>query len=62
MAQLSIFEKQRHFSDKDLTISVGKYDTIYITFRHDSWKRFTDFDYIKTIEECNIINNNSELK
>ena len=46
MAQLSIFEKQRHFSDKDLTVSVGKYDTIYITFRHDSWKRFTDSDYI----------------
>lgn len=46
MAQLSIFEKQRHFSDKDLTVSIGKYDTIYITFRHDSWKRFTDSDYI----------------
>lgn len=46
MAQLSIFEKQRHFSDKDLTISVGKYETIYITFRHSSWKRFTCSDYI----------------
>lgn len=46
MAQLSIFEKQRHFSDKDFTCSVGKYNTIYITFRHDSWKRFTSSDKI----------------
>ena len=55
MAQLSIFEKQRHFSDKDLTISVGKYDTIYITFRHDSWKRFTDFDYIAVAIRDNVL-------
>ena len=46
MAQLSIFEKQRHFSDKDFTCSVGKYNTIYITFRHDSWKRFTSSNKI----------------
>lgn len=46
MAQLSIFDKQRHFSNKDMTISVGKGDYIYITFRHDSWKRFTDFNRI----------------
>ena len=55
MAQLSIFEKQRHFSDKDLTISVGKYDTIYITFRHDSWKRFTDSDYIAIAIRDNVL-------
>ena len=55
MAQLSIFEKQRHFSDKDLTISVGKYDTIYITFRHDSWKRFTDSDYIAVAIKDNVL-------
>lgn len=55
MAQLSIFEKQRHFSDKDLTVSVGKYDTIYITFRHDSWKRFTDSDYIAVVIKDNVL-------
>ena len=55
MAQLSIFEKQRHFSDKDLTVSIGKYDTIYITFRHDSWKRFTDSDYIAIAIRDNIL-------
>ena len=55
MAQLSIFEKQRHFSDKDLTVSVGKYDTIYITFRHDSWKRFTDSDYIAVAIMDNVL-------
>ena len=41
MAQLSIFEKQRHHSDKDITISIGKGDIIYVTFRNDSWKQFT---------------------
>lgn len=46
MAQLSIFDKQRHRSDKDMTVSIGKGDTIYITFRHDSWKRFTQGDKI----------------
>ena len=46
MAQLSIFDKQRHRSDKDMTVSIGKGDTVYITFRHDSWKRFTQGDKI----------------
>ena len=46
MAQLSIFDKQRHRSDKDMTVSIGKADTVYITFRHDSWKRFTQGDKI----------------
>ena len=46
MAQLSIFDKQRHHSDKDMTVSIGKGDTVYITFRHDSWKRFTQGDKI----------------
>ena len=46
MAQLSIFEKQRHHSDKDFTCSIGKHDRIYITFRHETWKRFTSTDYI----------------
>ncbi len=55
MAQLSIFEIQRHFSDKDLTVSIGKYDTIYITFRHDSWKRFTDSDYIAVAISDNVL-------
>ena len=46
MAQLSIFEKQRHHSDKDFTCSIGKHDRIYITLRHETWKRFTSTDYI----------------
>lgn len=41
MAQLSIYDKQRHHSKKDITISIGKYDRIYITFRNGSWKRYT---------------------
>lgn len=49
MAQLSIFEKQRHFSHKDFTCSIGKNDTIYITFRNDSWKRFTSSDDIAVV-------------
>ena len=41
MGQLSIFEKQRHHSHKDFTCSIGKHDVVYITFRNESWKRFT---------------------
>lgn len=46
MAQLSIYDKLRHHSDKDFTCSIGKRDRIYITFRHETWKRFTSTDYI----------------
>lgn len=46
MAQLSIFEKQRHHSDKDFTCSIGKNSRVYITFRHETWKRFTSSDFI----------------
>lgn len=56
MAQLSIFYKQRHRSNKDMTVSIGKGDTIYITFRHDSWKRFTDSDYIAVVIKDNVLN------
>ena len=41
MAQLTIFDKQKHYSKKDFTCSIGKYSMIYITFRNNSWKRFT---------------------
>ena len=41
MAQMSIFDKQRHHSHKDFTCSIGKHDVVYITFRNESWKRFT---------------------
>lgn len=41
MGQMSIFEKQRHHSHKDFTCSIGKHDVVYITFRNESWKRFT---------------------
>lgn len=46
MAQLSIFEKQRHHSRRDFTCSVGKLDVVYMTFRNYSWKRFTNKDEI----------------
>ena len=46
MAQLSIYDKQRHHSKKDFTCSIGARDYIYITFRHDTWKRFTSSEYI----------------
>ena len=44
--QLSIYDKLRHHSDKDFTCSIGKHDRIYITFRHNTWKRFTSTEYI----------------
>lgn len=46
MAQLSIYDKLRHHSDKDFTCSIGKRERIYITFRHGTWKRFTSTEYI----------------
>lgn len=46
MAQLSIYDKLKHHSDKDFTCSIGKNDRIYITFRHNTWKRFTSTEYI----------------
>ena len=46
MGQLSIYDKLRHHSDKDFTCSIGKRDRIYITFRHETWKRFTSTEYI----------------
>ena len=45
-SQLSIYDKLRHHSDKDFTCSIGKADRIYITFRHETWKRFTSTEYI----------------
>lgn len=47
MAQISLFEKRKNYSDKDITVTVGMNDQIYITFRHYSWKRFTESDYIR---------------
>lgn len=55
MAQLSIFEKQRHHSTKDFTCSVGKYDIIYISFRNNSWKRFTTSNKISVEIKNNIL-------
>ena len=43
---MSIFEKQRHHSHKDFTCSIGKHDVVYITFRNESWKRFTSGECI----------------
>ena len=44
--QLSVFDKQRHHSDKDFTCSIGKHDVVYITFRHNTWERFTSGEHI----------------
>lgn len=51
MSQISIFDKKKNFSDKDVTITVGKGDFIYITFRNYSWKLFTDSDYVRVWAE-----------
>jgi len=47
MAQISLFEKRKNYSDKDITVTVGMNDQIYITFRHYSWKFFTNSDYVR---------------
>ena len=46
MAQLSIYDKFKHFSDKDLTCSIGQKDSVDIVFRHDSWHQFTSSEHI----------------
>lgn len=51
MSQISIFDKKKNFSDKDVTITVGKGDFIYITFRDYSWKLFTESDYVRVFAE-----------
>lgn len=51
MSQISIFDKKKNFSDKDVTITVGKGDFIYITFRNYSWKLFTESDYVRVFAE-----------
>ena len=55
MAQLSIFEKQRHHSHKDFTCSVGKLDRVYMTFRNGSWRRFTQSNYIRIYVKDRVI-------
>lgn len=53
MSQLSIYDKLKHYSDKDVTLSIGKHDVIYITFRHNSWKRFTPSEHMTVSVEKN---------
>ena len=59
MAQISIFDKTRHYSEKDFTCSIGKKDIVYFTFRNNSWKRFTESDliavYVKASKKGNYI-------
>ena len=38
---------RKNYSDKDITVTVGMNDQIYITFRHYSWKLFTNSDYVR---------------
>lgn len=53
--QLSIFDKQRHHSHKDFTCSIGKHDVVYITFRNESWKRFTACEYITVVVKDGVL-------
>ena len=55
MGQLSMFEKQRHHSHKDFTCSIGKHDVVYITFRNESWKRFTESDSITVLVKGGVL-------
>ena len=59
MAQISIFDKTRHYSEKDFTCSIGKKDIVYFTFRNNSWKRFTESDsiavYVKASKKGNYL-------
>ena len=55
MGQLSMFEKQRHHSHKDFTCSIGKHDVVYITFRNESWKRFTKSDNITVLVKGGVL-------
>lgn len=45
MKQLSIFTKNNHHSDKDLTISRGDNGNFNMTFRNESWLSFTNSKY-----------------
>ena len=47
MKQLSIYSRQKHYSKKDVTISIGQNDRVNITFRNNSWKHITDNEYIR---------------
>lgn len=47
MAQMSIYTKIRHHSEKDVTASIGKNNQVYITFRNGSHKKITKTDYIR---------------
>ena len=47
MKQLSIYSRQKHHSNKDVTISIGQNDRVNITFRNNSWQEITDNDYIR---------------
>ena len=53
--QLSIFDKQRHHSHKDFTCSIGKHDVVYITFRNESWKRFTAGECITVVVKDGVL-------
>lgn len=47
MAQLSLFEKRKNYSNKDVSVMIGKSNIIYFTFRNNSWKKFTNSEYIR---------------
>lgn len=47
MRQLSIYSKRKHYSKRDMTISLGQDKTVCVTLRNNSWSRITSNDYIR---------------
>ena len=56
MAQLSFFDKLKHYSNKDITYSIGSNGIVYMTFRNNSWKAFTASEYIRIWAENGKLN------
>ncbi|MBQ1297779.1 MAG: hypothetical protein IIY21_27315 [Clostridiales bacterium] len=55
MAQLSIYYKQKHHSNKDVTVSIGEGRKVNFTFRNNSWQTITESEYIRIWAEGNKI-------
>lgn len=47
MKQLSIYSRQKHHSNKDVTISIGQDERVHITFRNSCWTHITKDEYIR---------------
>lgn len=47
MRQISIYSKKKHYSKRDMTISLGQDKSVCVTLRNNSWIRITSTDYIR---------------